>query len=235
MDPKEFVSHSLARIRNGRWVMSVGVLLWIVLPSIVTVSCAVAGVRAGVEIGLNYSSLHYYHLDQIPEIFWDPGWRPSFTGGVTLQVPIRGRFDLVTGLRYVQQGNRVKFNAPPLVGEFRVYQDYLSMPALLTYYPMKSHRLFFSLGPEIGLLISAHSVMEFSKPISSSQSTNDKDRLESTNVTVDASTGYEFPVENHVGVVSLRYTHGLTDAAKREDWNTGWETRGVELLLGMRW
>jgi hypothetical protein len=225
------------QIRNGEVAANrIGsVLLCIVLLSIATPSRAVSGMRAGVEIGLNYSSLHYDQLDQVPEIYWDPGWRPSFTGGVTLQVPIRGSFDLVTGLRYVQQGNRVKFSDPPLLGEFRVYQDYLSVPALLTYYPMTRHRLFISLGPEIGLLISAHSVQEFSKPTAFSKSFNDKDRLESTNVTMDASTGYEFPVEKHVWVVSLRYTHGLTGVAKKEAWNTGWETRGVELLAGMRW
>ena len=244
MDP-----NSLAQIRNrvvasnrigseGRWVMSAGFLLWIVLLSIVSASRAVAGMRAGVEIGLNYSSLHYYHLDQVPQIYWDPGWRPSFTGGVTLQVPIRGRLNFATGLRYLQQGNRVKFDTGPadptrLVGEFRVYQDYLSVPALLTWYPTTRQRFFLSLGPEIGLLLAAHSVQEFS--MFPSKSFDDKDNIESINVTADAAAGYEFPMERDVETLSLHYTHGLTGVAKREDWNTGWETRGVELMFGMRW
>ena len=165
-----------------------------------------------------------------------PGLEPSFTGGATLQVPIRGRFDLVTGLRYVQQGDQKKIKvplSPPLSAEARIYQDYLSVPALLTYYP--AQRFFFSVGPEIGLLIAAHDVVEYSDPPLPDQAFNDKNALESTNTMVDAAAGYELPVANHVGTITLRYTRGLTGVAKNGEWATDWDTRGVELLLGMRW
>jgi hypothetical protein len=209
---------------------------WLALLILAVPSRALAGVRAGFEIGLNYSSLNYYHVDEAPAIYWDPGWRPSFTGGATLELPLRGKFDLVTGLRYVQQGNRVKFETPfPAVGEFRLYHDYLSVPVLLKYHPIAGKQFFISLGPEIGFLLSAHSVIDFAIPDLPSESTDDKDTIESTNVTVDASAGYEFPVAKHVGIVSVRYTRGLTGVAKKEKWLTDWDTRGVELLLGMRW
>src|SRR6267378_5468687 len=206
-----------------------------VLLIIASPSRSAARVRPGIEFGLNYSSFNYYHRDVVPASYWDPGWRPSFTGGATLEVPIRGRFDLVTGVRYVQQGNRVKFDdgQGTLNGEFRIYANYISMPALLTYYPTAKRRFFASLGPEIGLLVSAYSVLEYTVPPLAAGYTNDKQSLERTNVMIDGSAGYEFPVENHAGVVSLRYARGLTGIAK--NWLTDWDTRGVEMLVGMRW
>src|SRR5437016_6771219 len=52
----------------------------------------------------------YEHLDAIPQItsHWDPGWRMSITGGASLELSLRRPLSLVTGLRYVQYGNRVK-------------------------------------------------------------------------------------------------------------------------------
>ena len=62
-----------------------------------------------------------------------------------------------------------------------------------------------------------------------------KGNLKSGNLSLDAETGFEFPMENHVGVLSLRYTHGLTGVAKNGAYVSDWKTRGVEWLIGMRW
>ena len=94
------------RMRN---IFSCLVLLIISFPS-----SGQAGVRPGVEVGMNRSSLSYDHDDGFPFAYWDRGWGTSFTGGASTEVPLRGRFSLVTGLRYVQQGDRVKFDLNPL-------------------------------------------------------------------------------------------------------------------------
>ena len=221
-----------------RWIRSVIALAWIASLVVGMPSLAVARVRAGVELGVNYSSLDYDDLGRPPMSLWDPGWRASFTGGATLQFPLRGRFDLVTGLRYVQQGNRVKVDeaeAPPLHAEFRIYQDYVSVPALLTYYPSTKQRFFLSLGPEVGFLVAARSIIHYSSPPFPDASTDEKDGMEGINVTLDAAAGYEFPAGDHVAITSLRYTHGVTGVAKEDHWVTDWQTRGVEFLVGMRW
>src|SRR5688572_29321755 len=101
----------------------------LVLLTITFATSAHARVRPGVEAGVNISSLSYENDGGAPFVYWDRGWGTSFTGGATLEVPIRERFALMTGLRYVQQGNRVKYDTGPsgfqLVGEFRVLQSYL--------------------------------------------------------------------------------------------------------------
>jgi len=63
-------------------------------------SPAFARLRPGIEAGLNVSSLHYD--ENFLYIPWDKKWRTSFMGGGTLEIMQRGRFVLVSGLRYVQ-------------------------------------------------------------------------------------------------------------------------------------
>src|SRR6185503_10314229 len=95
---------------------------------------------------------------------WDRGWRNSFTGGASLELPIRGRFALVTGLRYLQQGNHVYFDTGPsgVIGEFQVVQNYLSIPVLMEFRPLPSRRFTFSVGPEVAFLLSGRLIAEYS-------------------------------------------------------------------------
>src|SRR5437868_15256672 len=53
-----------------------------------------AGVRPGVEIGLSRSSLSYDDDDGFPFQYWDRGWRNSFTGGVSLELPFSEKVGL---------------------------------------------------------------------------------------------------------------------------------------------
>jgi outer membrane protein with beta-barrel domain len=217
------------------------VMLTLLLPG--ATSPAFARLRPGIEAGLDVSSLHYD--ENFPFVPWDKEWRTSFTGGATLEIMQHGRFTLVSGLRYVQQGNRVKFDTGPdplfqLVGEFRIVQNYLAVPALVELRLLGSRRLFVSLGPEIGFLLSGRLIVEETeisggRRDESTEYRNIRDDLDPTDVTLDAGTGFEFPMENHVGVVQIRYTHGLTGVAKKDQWFSDWKTRGVEVIAGVRW
>ena len=221
---------------TARWF---GVITSVVVLATSFGAPALAGVRLGVEIGANVSSLRYEHLDAFPPItsHWDPGWRMSFTGGASLELPLRRQLSVMTGLRYVQQGNRVKFNypgSPPLIGEFRIAQHYLAMPLLLAFRPSPSRRYFFAAGPEGALLLNGKTFTD-SSPGLASTSWSITHQLERANLLIDAETGLEFPAGRHYGVAILRYTHGLVDTEKKADWVVTWKTRGVEGLLGMRW
>ena len=202
-------------------------------------STAQAGVRPGVEVGLNLSSLSYVDDSSFLFSFWDRRWRTSLSGGTSLQLPLRGRFNLVMGMRYVQQGNRVRYDTGPgafrQVGEFRVVQNYLSFPVLVSWRPLPSKRVFLSLGPEVAFLLSGRLIVEESIPGDRTEYRDIEDDLEPVNLSLDAGVGFEFPVEHHVAIVGLRYSHGLTGVADEDDWISNWKTRGVEGLLGMRW
>jgi hypothetical protein len=201
---------------------------------------APAGVRLGLEIGANVSSLGYEHLDALPSVLhWDPAWRTSFTGGASLEFPLRRQVSMVTGLRYVQQGNRVKFSTtgpgPALTGEFRVAQHYVAMPLLLAFRAFPSQRYFIAAGPEGAVLLNGKIFTDYSSSGAASTSGNITHQLERANLSLDAEAGLEFPSGQHFGIVILRYTHGLVDVERKNDWAVAWKTRGVEGLVGMRW
>jgi hypothetical protein len=226
------------------WLPPASALAQLVLLLVAFPASGLARVRPGVEAGVNLSSLGYDDLPSFYDDLWNPRWKTSFTGGASVEFPLQGRLALTTGLRYVQQGNRVKYDTGPglvqRVGEFRVVQNYLAMPMLLEGRPLPSRRFVFSFGPEIALLLSGRQIVEETVftagvPQTRSEDNNIKNDLKSTNVSLDAGIGFEFPMENHVGLVSLRYSRGLTGVAKKDAWVSDWKTREVDASVGMRW
>lgn len=219
-----------------------GAIAALCLIPLATASPAVARLRLGVEAGANLSTLRYD--DELS--VWDNGWRTSFTGGAVFEILQPGRFALVTGLRFVRQGNEVSYeyltgpSSDRVIGEFRIFQDYLAVPVLMEFRPLHSRRLFVSLGPEIGILVSARldderAVISGGTRSESTVSRNIKSDLTPANVTLDVGMGFEFPMENHVGVAQVRYVHGVIDVADKDAWITNWKTQGVEVLTGIRW
>lgn len=209
-------------------------LLLFALPCI-----ARGGVRPGIEGGANVSSLSYDD-DDFAILFdhWDRRWRPSFTGGLTLELPIRGNWALFTGLRYVQEGNLVKLDFRPIagpVGEFRIHAHYLALPVRAAWRPFPSRRLLVAIGPEVALLVAGQLDYEYTWPEASSREDDIVDDLDRVMLALGAETGLEFPLEGHTGCVTLRYSHGLTSASKTDQWVSDFRTRGVECLLGMKW
>ncbi len=199
-----------------------------------------AKVRLGLELGANLSSLGYEHLEDFSFItdYWDPGWRMTLAGGVSLEVPVSSRFSFLTGLRYVEQGNRVKIDFPApfaLTGEFRIAQHYLAVPALVAVRPFRSQRIMLAAGPEGAWLMNGKMYMETSPPDLSGSSRSITKNLKPANLSLDAQAGFEFPAARHAKSVTLRYTHGLIDVQRKQDWGVAWKTRGVEGLVGMRW
>lgn len=210
--------------------------LWAVALLLHAAPPALARVRPGIELGMNVSTLDYY--DELP--WWDNGWRPSFTGGVVVEFPFGDRVALTTGLRYVQQGNRVEVNLmgpPALVGEFRIVQNYLAVPAWFEFRPFPAPGFFLAVGPEVGFLLSGRAESEFT--ISGSpqfRETQDiESSLEDVNIAIDAGAGFSFPFAGHVGIIQARYSQGVTSAAKKDQWFSDWKNKGAEFLGGMRW
>ena len=214
--------------------------LWLLAALVLTLSApAQAKVRPSLELGANLSSLGYEHLEDISFItdHWDPGWRMTLAGGVLLEVPVRSRLSLLTGLRYLEQGNRVKLDFPapfPLTGKFRIAQHYLAVPALVAVRPFRSRRILLAAGPEGAWLMNGKMYTETSPPDPRS-STSITKNLKPANLSLDAQASLEFPAARHAVSITLRYTHGLIDVQRKQDWGVAWKTRGVEGLVGMRW
>jgi hypothetical protein len=198
-----------------------------------------ARIRPGLEVGGNVTTFHYDDDNGFPFTIWDRSWRRSATGGATLEWGLRPRFALATGVRFVQQGIRVRFDDHAVtlrvVGKFTVVQSYAAVPLLIRVRPLPTPRLFIATGPEFGVLLSGRMVTDYSSPNLSRTDEDIHNGLERTNVTWNAEAGVEWPMGRHLGVVTARYAHGLTRVAKKDHWVSAWETRDVEGLIGMRW
>lgn len=188
-----------------------------------------ARMRPVVEAGLHLSTLDYdQELD-----FWRNGWRPSFTAGASVEIRLGERFRLAPGLRYVRKGNRVRYDG--FTGQFRIVQDYVALPLTLQVTPFRSRPIALSIGPEVGILASAHSFYEPGVVFSGGSYADIQNDLEDLDVVLDVGAEYAFPIENHEGLVRFRYSHGLTGVAREGHWVTDWTTRGLNLGLGLRW
>lgn len=196
---------------------------------------ALAQVRPTVEWGIYYSTLDYDRELS----FWRNGWRPSFTPAASVEIPLGRHWGLSPGLRYVQKGNRVRYDARPAfgqVGEFRIVQNYLAVPLVLQVRPFSSRRLALSIGPEVAFLLSAHLITEEEvNGTPHSEYTDIRDQMEGTDVSLEAGVEYPFPLENHEGFLRFRYSHGLVGVAEANEWYSDWSTRGVQSSLGLRW
>jgi hypothetical protein len=220
-------------VRFGRLLVRSGAILlaWAVA------SPGVASVRPGIEGGVNLASLRYDR--ELPE--WDPGWLATFTAGATFEFRLRPSVSLTTGLRYVREGNRVRYDyigpgGTRIVSSFSVVQDYLAVPFSVELRPLPSRWLFVSAGPEVGMLLSARLFDADLVTVDGNNANNDiSGSLEPANVSLNGSVGFEFPMQRHTGLLCIRYARGLTSIPNRSAWFNDWETRGVEFLTGIRW
>ena len=190
----------------------------------------------GLEAGWQSSTLDY---DE-PMDIWDPGWANTFTGGATLDVPIARGIGLASGARYVCYSNHVTFTGLlDLEGQFRLRANYLAVPVLVRFAPHPvGPRL--GLGTEVAFLTSARIAGEehlpLPGPFGSLTSYDDIRRdLQPVDVSLCATLGWAVPFDRHAAIAQLRFTRGLTGAAKDEDWVTNWKTVGVDGTLGVQW
>jgi len=216
------------------------VFIWVVFFS-ATGAFAAQGVRPGIQLGINYVSLNY----EDPMDVWEPGWRVGYSAGGFIEIPLATNFSLQPGLRYVQLGNKVDVDIGSeqqegrLCGEFKIIQNYLSVPILFKVNLHRSPTLFLLAGPEMGFLMSARSkeseTIEFESPSFREERSTDEDiseNLESSNISLNAGLGIEFEVAAHSLHIQLQYSHGLTETAKEESWITNWKTREIRTSIG---
>ena len=205
------------------------------LAAVTCAAPAIAKGKIGFDIGVNVSSLSYENPDAVPIRDWDRHWRALPSLGLSFEVPGNGPIGWVTGIRYVQHGNRVEVPGSALVREISFVHHYLALPMLVSWRPFPSRHLFVAGGPEVALLFDAEVVTQYISPGRARSSQQIGDDMEPFNLSLDAQAGMEIPLGKELVAVTVRYTHGLTGVAKEESWASDWSTRGVEGLIGLRW
>ncbi|WP_395050843.1 porin family protein [Flavobacterium sp.] len=116
-------------------------------------------------------------------------------GGIA-EIKLSEKFALQPELLFSTQG--AEFNLFEMV-QFKQNLSYINIPVMVKYYPVDKFSLEF--GPQIGILVSAISIMD------DGYKTNIKDSFKPLDFAVDFGTGYDFTKNISAGI---RYNLGLS-------------------------
>ncbi len=211
-------------------------------------------VRLGLEGGLNYGRTTWSR----PAIL-DPQskFRPAWSAGLALDVPLVSRLSLATGLRYLEYGERLEVivESPSSTMSFDRHWvwRYLDVPVHLRFRPAGARGFYIGAGPEVsylltvwhkaealgGITIVKRALWPAASPngqIFEEAGTFDADpngQFRRWNLALSGGVGFELPRAGRTPFAEVRYAQGLTNVAK----TAGVErhTRGFEALVGLLW
>jgi hypothetical protein len=178
---------------------------------------------------------------------WDSKWRVGFSMGSFVEIPINGALNLRTGIRFVRLGSQFHFDTGEgstggrHSGDFKIFQDYLTLPLLAKINVSKYPRLFIMAGPEAGLLVSASATLSetisFAAPFYNQERLTDEkiyDNMAPYNFCLNTGCGIEFLMLAHLISIQLEYSHGLVGTAKESKWFSNWKTREVKTSIAYK-
>jgi hypothetical protein len=202
-----------------------------ILVAVATPHSTDARVELGFQGGPNLGLVSYDAASPV----WNPQWNVGFSAGAFAKAGLPGRLSLVPEIRYVQVKSRVNFD-PPFRGHMDLTHEYLSMPVGLRFSVVRN-MLFLDAGPDVLMLLSARSRGEVWNPgfaITTDLTREITEDMESQvlaifgGVVFDASS-VGLPVE-----VRVRYTTGVTGAAKEDKWWSNWKTQELAAALAFK-
>jgi hypothetical protein len=199
------------------------------------------GIHPGIELGLNYISSIYNN----PMQSWETKWKFGYTVGGVIEIPISRHFDIKTGLRYLQLGNRVDYQlaeneiGAEYSGDFKIVQNYVSLPIIIKLRTVSEPSFFFQFGPEFGSLISAQAVSSRNMSVQSlgyntqlNEEEDITDSMKPYNVCLNAGFGITLEIFSEMMTVQMEYGHGLIGTAKEDQWISNWKTREIRTSIG---
>ena len=231
------------------------ILTGLALLASLDVLAARAGVRVGLEAGLNQSKASLSTDLNLPD--FEPAYRPAWSAGATLDVPCSARLSLAAGLRYVEYGDLDVATLVTIGGGARYERHlvwrYLSVPVQVRLRPFPARGVFLGFGPDVGYLLTTWHQDDFRVSPSPGPSragaaarpagqifedvgtffADPRGAYSRWNLALAGGGGCEFPLARHTGIIEARYTHGLVDIARSQVLKRS--TRGIELLLGTGW
>lgn len=231
----------------------------VITASIVILSCSLvtgaqARVRLGLEAGLNQAKATWAIDPDILDL--DTDYRPAWSAGVALDVPLASQLSIGSGLRYIEYGDRMEVGIVSVGGGAHFERHwawrYLALPVHLRFRPAAARGFFVGAGPEVGYLLTVwhqEDVTNRGAPFAVNRPaagpaanifedvgtffSDPRGAYRPWNLALSGGVGYEFPLAGHTGIVEARYAHGLLDIARSDQLKR--QTRGFEALLGFLW
>jgi len=231
------------------------VIAFVLCIALDSAATAAPRVRMGVGGGLNLAELTY----QSDLFGFDPKYRPAWSAGLALDVPLGSRLSLASGARYIEYGERTVLAFTDGSGGVFAWFDthdvyrYVAVPLHLRYHPMGRSGPFVAAGPEVSYLTALwHELgVEYrsytpgpgpaktpARPMAQifENGPGSSERLASLrrwNFALAGGIGWELPVAGHAVAAGVQYTHGLTDLTRSPELKR--QTRAIETLLAIYW
>jgi len=183
-----------------------------------------------VKAGLNFSS-----TDQNVSPL-ESKMRTGYNAGALLNYGINDMFSVVGGLALETRGMKIEGDIPiPFLGNVKSDVDlnllYLYIPILAKFgFAAGAGELSISVGPEIGILLSAESVDNIANV-----TTDQKNQINGNDFGLGFHVGYEIPMDKNGVVIGLGYSLGLTDLYKNPSAGTDpGKNRNVNITVGYK-
>ena len=233
--------------RRGWRIGTAALSAW--LAAGIQASSAGAGPRLGVEGGLNLAELTY-HADA-PLFDPDLKLRPAWWIGLPVELPLRGRWSLSTGPRYVEYGEiwTLTLISPDftVTGRTHTVLQYVSLPVRAQFRPFAGRGLLLSAGPELGYLVDVKTLQDVTTsggfvpaPTPPTRATANifpvttpRDPYYPWNLVLGAAVGWELPLAGHRALLRARFAQGMTDITRGASVRR--TTRGLEIGAGLQW
>jgi hypothetical protein len=231
----------------------------VVAASLVILSCSLvtgahARVRLGFEAGLNQAKATWAIDPNILDL--DTDYRPAWSAGLALDVPLAPQLSIGAGLRYIEYGEQAEVDIVSIAGGAHYERHwtwrYVAIPVHLRFRPAFARGFFVGAGPEVGYLLTMRheeSVTVWGIPVTAGRPaagpaatifedvgtffSDPRGAYRPWNLALSGGVGYEFPFVGHKGIVEARYAHGLLDIARSDRLES--QTRGFEALVGFLW
>ena len=189
----------------------------LVLVILIAVHATAQKVNFGVKAGLNVSML----TGSKEQIMSSTN---GFFAGPFLELKLLEKFTVQPEFLFSAQG--AKFKAKDLTFNTTTKMNYLLVPIMVKYYPVKS--LFIEGGPQVGFLMSAKQEVE-DKITNISTSEDIKKATKGYDLSLNVGVGYD--ILDKV-VAQMRYCIGLTDTSTLE--NTNLKNGVFQLSMGYK-
>ncbi len=186
---------------------------------------ATAQISLGTRQGVSFST-----LSKIGDIYDNDQFTTSYTGGIFMNVPVKGHLSFAPEVNFIRKGRSDELNEGTL-GNRSAHYDYLQVPVMVRYNSTLSesdkYTIFFNAGPYAGFLLKSQT-----KQAGSSEWTNDtyKSNDKDPDFGLIAGGGVTVPLNKFKLQFDLRYEMGLTKLNHQPE---DYRTKAISLAAGI--
>lgn len=200
-------------------------LTLLVIFFIVFVDSLTAQISIGIQGGLNSAILKL--SNKAPEA--ELSYNDVLVLGTIINYEINKMFSLQSEPRFIQKGQRVKFDMSDLKADSKIFFNYLELPIyFVTEFTESQLRPFVLGGINLGYLLKVKAKSNYNGNEMIFDITDDYKKID---IAVDLGIGLKYEITSTADLLlNTRYSYGIYDISKLDG---SINTRGIQILIGL--